>query len=166
MYNRNNDPLTKGLSMVVALGALAFGAAAAFLNSERTRQLREDMQAQMSDLSKQLERTLQERRPEIEDAIQKSRKVAVEGLDKVKNAVEEGADKAQTYVQRAGSQTSSATDQAFGAVDQAVDQASDVATDVQQGEGRRERPGRADAPLRQQRQCRGRRDHHFLIPEL
>src|SRR5947207_1963230 len=83
-YEKSGDPLTKGLSMAVALGALAFGAAAAFLNSERTRQLREDMDRQIQDLSNRLERALAERRPDIEEAIQRSRQVAVTGLGKAK----------------------------------------------------------------------------------
>ena len=86
-YDRSGDPLTKGLSMAVALGAWAFGAAAAFLNSERTRQLREDMDRQIQDLSNRLERSLAERRPDIEEAIQRSRQVAVTGLEKSKGAV-------------------------------------------------------------------------------
>ena len=73
--------------MAVALGAWAFGAAAAFLNSERTRQLREDMDRQIQDLSNRLERSLAERRPDIEEAIQRSRQVAVTGLEKSKGAV-------------------------------------------------------------------------------
>lgn len=103
---RTDDPVARGLSMAVALGALAFGAATAFLNSERMRQMRVDLERQIDDLSKRMESTLEERRPEIEDAIERSRRVAMQGLEKVKSAVEEGADMAQTYVQRTTSQAS------------------------------------------------------------
>ncbi|MFL5735703.1 MAG: hypothetical protein ACJ78Q_21300 [Chloroflexia bacterium] len=108
-YDRSGDPLTRGLSMAIALGALAFGAAAALLNGERTKQLREDLERQIDDLSNRLERALAERRPDIEEAIQRSRQVAVDGLDKVKGAVEQSADKAQEYVYKASSRTAGAT---------------------------------------------------------
>jgi ABC-type transporter Mla subunit MlaD len=108
-YEKSGDPLTKGLSIAVALGALAFGAAAAMLNSERTRQLRQDLERQIDDLSNRLERALAERRPDIEEAIQRSRQAAVDGLDKVKGAVEQSADKAQEYVYRASSKAASTT---------------------------------------------------------
>src|SRR3954453_2801142 len=101
MSNRNEDPLTRGFTMLVAVGALAFGAVAALMNSERTRQMRRDLEGQINDLSAKLDRTLQERRPEIEDAIQKGRRAAVDSLEKAKGVVEQGADKAQEYVQRA-----------------------------------------------------------------
>src|SRR5438046_47264 len=108
-YEKSGDPLTKGLSMAVALGALAFGAAAALLNSERTKQMRQDLERQIQDLSNRLEVALAERRPEIDDAIQKSRKVAVDGLEKFKGVVEQSADKAQEYVHRASSKAATAT---------------------------------------------------------
>jgi hypothetical protein len=95
--------------MAVALGALAFGAAAAFLNSERTRKLREDLERQIQDVSNRLERGLAERRPDIEQAIQRSRQAAVTGLEKAKGAVEVSADKAQEYVHRASVRTSEVT---------------------------------------------------------
>ena len=101
MSNRNEDPLTRGFTMLVAVGALAFGAVAALMNSERTRQMRQDLEGQINDLSGRLDRTLQERRPEIEDAIQKGRRAAVDSLEKAKGVVEQGADKAHEYVQRA-----------------------------------------------------------------
>lgn len=130
--NKNSDPLSKGLGMAIALGALAVGAAAAFLNSERTRQMREDLQRQISDLSDRMDRELTARRPEIEDAIQRGRQVAVESLERVKGAVEQGADRAQEYVQRASvktsdaavdlrDKTSTATSEAAGKAEDTVD---------------------------------------------
>jgi hypothetical protein len=95
--------------MAVALGALAFGAAAAMLNSERMKEMRRDLERQIDDLSNRLERSLAERRPDIEEAIQRSRQAAVDGLDRVKVAVEQGADKAQEYVYKASSRTAGAT---------------------------------------------------------
>lgn len=106
--NRNNDPLTRGLGMAIALGALAVGAAAAFLNSERTRQMRQDLERQINDLSNRMDHELAARRPEIEDAIHRGRQVAVESLEKMKGVVEQGADKAQEYVHRASVKVSDA----------------------------------------------------------
>ncbi len=99
--SRGGDPLTRALGIGIALGALAFGAVAAIMNSERTRQMRDDLERQIQDLNRKLETALAERRPDIEQAIEKSRQVAVQGLDRVKGVVEEGADRAHEYVQRA-----------------------------------------------------------------
>jgi len=106
--NKRGDPLTRGLGVAIALGALAVGAAAAFLNSERNREMREDLQRQITDLSGRMDQELSARRPEIEDAIQRGRQAAVESLDRVKTAVEQGADFAQEYVRKASVKTSDA----------------------------------------------------------
>lgn len=95
------DPLTRGLGMAIAAGALAAGAVAAFLNNERTRQMRADLQRQIDDLTVRLDHELTARRPEIENAIQRGRHAAVEGLERMKGVVEQGAEKAQDYVQKA-----------------------------------------------------------------
>jgi len=95
------DPLTRGLGVAIAVGALAAGAVAAFLNNERARQMRDDLQRQINDLSGRLDHELEARRPEIEGAIQRGRQAAVEGLDRMKGVVEQSADKAQDYVQKA-----------------------------------------------------------------
>ena len=79
-HNKGGDPLTRGLGVAIALGALAVGAAAAFLNSERNREMREDLQRQITDLSGRMDQELSARRPEIEDAIQRGRQAAVENL--------------------------------------------------------------------------------------
>ena len=123
MAGQQRDPLSRGLSMAVALGALAFGAATAVVNSERTKQMRQDLERQIEVLSGKLERALEERKPEIEDAIQRSRKVAVDGLEKVKGAVEVSADKAQEYVHRTSSKAADATADTEARVESAMLQA-------------------------------------------
>ena len=45
-YNQR-DPLSRGFGMAIALGALALGAAAAFANNERMRQMRQDLERQI-----------------------------------------------------------------------------------------------------------------------
>ncbi len=99
------DLFSKGFGVAMALGALAVGIAAAALNTERTRQMREEVQSRLDDLGKRVDelsaqaaRALDERRPEIEDALDRSRKAVVQGLDKAREMVEQGAERAQTYV--------------------------------------------------------------------
>lgn len=144
---------SKGLGVAIALGALAVGVAAAMMNNERSRQMREELRGRVDelgrkveDLSAQADRMMQERRPEIEQTIQRSRRAAVEGLDKVRSVVEQGADKAQEYVQRAGTRASDiaqnagekmreGADRAGEAVDSAMQDTGAAAHDVMQSEG-------------------------------
>lgn len=145
------DGLSKGLSVAVALGALAVGVATAVVNNGRTKQVREDLrqrldelgkrvdeltaeaQKRASDLSTQAQRTLEERRPEIESTIQKGREAVIEGLDKAKTAVEQGAEKAQEYVQRASAQAADKVDDAAGAVENVAQDASGAVGDMAAG---------------------------------
>lgn len=128
------ETLTRALGVMIALGALAVGAAAAVMNNERSKQMRDDMKLRVDelgkrvdDLSSQAKRTLEERRPEIEDTINRSRQAAVEGLEKVKTVVEQGSDKAQEYVQRMSQQgqngASEAADKAGEAMSDMADEA-------------------------------------------
>ncbi|HET9494183.1 MAG TPA: hypothetical protein VFR15_08140, partial [Chloroflexia bacterium] len=106
---RPEDIVGRGLGFAVALGALALGVAAALMNSERTRQMREELRGRVDDLGKRVDelsaqagRMIEERRPEIEETIERGRKVVLEGLDKAKSAVDQGAERAQEYVHRSG----------------------------------------------------------------
>ena len=101
------DLFGKSIGLAIALGALAVGVAAAALNNERARQMRQEVQGRLDDLGKRVDelsaqatRALEERRPEIEETIQKGRKAVVEGLDKAREMVEQGAERAQGYVHR------------------------------------------------------------------
>jgi ABC-type transporter Mla subunit MlaD len=101
------DLLGKSLGVVVAIGALAVGIAAAAMNNERSRQMRDEVKTRLDvlgkrvdDLSAQANRALGEHRPEIEQTIQKGREAVVQGLDKARTVVEQGAERAQTYVNR------------------------------------------------------------------
>ena len=84
--NKSDDFIGKGVGMIVALGALALGVAAAVMNNERTRQMRaelkervDDLGRRVDDLSTQARHRLEERRPDIEELIQRGRHAAVEG---------------------------------------------------------------------------------------
>ncbi|MEO5950880.1 MAG: hypothetical protein ABIQ44_00250 [Chloroflexia bacterium] len=108
------DLFTKGVGIAFAVGALAFGIAAAALNNERSRQIREEVQGRMDDLGKRVDelssqaaRAIDERKPEIEETIQKSRQAVVDGLDRAKEMVEQGAERAQSYVHRTNDKAAS-----------------------------------------------------------
>ncbi len=108
------DLFTKSVGIAFALGALAFGVAAAALNNDRARKIREEVQGRMDDLGKRVDelssqaaRALDERKPEIEETIQKGRQAVVDGLDKAREMVEQGAERAQSYVHRASDKAAS-----------------------------------------------------------
>ena len=110
------DLFGKGIGIVVALGALAVGVAAAILNNERTQQMRQEVQGRLDDLGKRVDelsaqaaRALEERKPDIEETIERSRKAVAEGLDRAREVVEQGAERAQSYVNRAGEKTAAST---------------------------------------------------------
>lgn len=107
------DLFTKSVGIAFALGALAFGVAAAALNNERARQIREEVEGRLNDLGKRVDdlsaqaaRAIDERKPEIEETIQKGRQAVVEGLDRAREMVEQGAERAQSYVHRTSEKVS------------------------------------------------------------
>lgn len=146
-----SDGLSKGLSVAVALGALAVGVATAVVNNGRTKQTREELrqrvdelgmrvdeltaeaQKRAADFSVQAQRTLEERRPDIESAIQKGREAVIEGLDKAKTVVEQGAEKAQEYVQRVSTQAAEKADDAASTVADVAQDASGAMGDMAAG---------------------------------
>ena len=110
------DILSRSLGVAVAVGALAVGIAAAAMNSERSRQMREEVKTRLDvlgkrvdDLSAQANRAIDQHRPEIESTIQKGRQAVVEGLDKARTVVEQGAERAHTYVNRTADNAGSYT---------------------------------------------------------
>ena len=52
---RPEDMVGRGLGVAVALGALALGVAAALMNSERTRQMRDDLRHRVDDLGRRVD---------------------------------------------------------------------------------------------------------------
>jgi len=103
--NKSDYLILKGLVLIVATGALALGVAAALMNNERSRQMREEFRGRIDDLGRRVDdlsaearHRLDERRPDIEQGIQRGRQAAVEGLEKVRSAMEQGAEKAKVWV--------------------------------------------------------------------
>ncbi len=149
--NKSDDLVGKGIGLVVAAGALAFGVAAALMNNERSRQMREEFRGRIDDLGRRVDdlsagarHRLDERRPDIEQGIQRGRQAAVVGLDKVKSAMEQGAEKAKVWVdqgadrahdmvqrtaQKGGDAAKGGDDSAQELADGAKDKVSDAAGD-------------------------------------
>lgn len=149
---QDDDILSKGLGVLFGAAALAVGVGAAIINSERTRQMREELKVRVDDLSKRVDELteqgrhiIEERRPEIEQTMQRSRQAAVEGLEKVKQVVTEGAERARTMVEQ-GAEKAQGT--AKRVTHHTVDGAEDVASTAEQtaqeaGEGAGEATGQA-----------------------